>query len=349
MRSPELIVLRQTGLGDLLSGLPALRGIRRQFPHHQIRMTCPSWLVPLAEQLALADDLITEDAGSGDPVDHEGADASMLRAALGGPLPPDVVVALRVPERSVAEALVERRARVLVAYRHAEVEETSSFPGFSFSDHILVRWERLLDSFGISTRRAELHFDTGEDRPYARKGHTLIHIGAGSPARRWPAERWSDVARSLEARGHRVILTGTADEVALVARVRHDAGLPPDRDLSAQTDVLAVADLVEGAKLVLSCDTGIAHLAIGLRRPSVILFGAVPPTWWGPPPGCPLHRSLWKGRLGEPYAPQPDAGLLEISVEEVLHAALTTDWPNCGRAAGDAYSCPFLTESGRTP
>ena len=337
MSTPELIVLRQTGLGDLVSGLPALRALRRAFPKHRMRMTCPSWLAPLATHLRVADILVTEDHGAGGPVEHESADESMVRKALESVRSPDVLVALRAPERDVARAVVDGPARLVIAYRHPEIDATAPFPTFSFDDHILLRWERLLDRFGVVSRRADLHFRLPVGA--ARGGrHTVIHVGAGSPARRWPEERWSQVARALEMAGHRVLLTGSEDEAALVARVRGSAGIPRDRDVSGRTDVLALAQLVSEARLVLSCDTGIAHVAIGLRVPSVILFGAVAPVWWGAPPGCLLHRSLWKGRLGEPYAPQPDPGLLQISVAEVLETALGA-WPDA------AYVCPFVAAS----
>ena len=330
--APQLVVLRQSGLGDLVSGLPALRALRRAFPTHRMQMTCPSWLASLATHLGLADVLVTEDDGAGSPVEHESADESMVRKALECARAADVVVALRVPERDVAGALVECDSRLVMRYRHPDVDATAAFPEFSFNDHILVRWERLLDAWGVPSRRSDLHF--GLNAPSVGRS-TLIHVGAGSPARRWPEERWSEVAQRLEAAGHSVQLTGSADEAALVARVRRGAGIPADRDVSGRTDVLALARLVAGARLVLSCDTGIAHMAIGLRVPSVILFGAVAPAAWGAPPGCRMHRSLWKGCHGPPYAPRPARGLLLISVDEVLETALG-DWPD------DAYSCPFL-------
>jgi uncharacterized protein YjbJ (UPF0337 family) len=58
--------------------------------------------------------------------------------------------------------------------------------------------------------------------------------------------------------------------------------------------------------------------------PSVVLFGPTPPAEWGPPPDRPWHRALWAGRRGDPHAKAPDAGLLAISVEDVL-AALNRD------------------------
>jgi hypothetical protein len=55
----------------------------------------------------------------------------------------------------------------------------------------------------------------------------------------------------------------------------------------------------------------------------VVLFGPTPPALWGPPADRPQHRALWTGRTGDNFAPEPDAGLLELTVEQVLDAALT--------------------------
>lgn len=301
-------------------------------------MTCSTWLMPLATRLGVADEMIGEGAPDGDPTLHEAADGPMLRAALDGAAAPDAIVVLRVPEAEVAEAVVGTGARLVVAYRHESVSATDRFPTFSFGDHILVRWERLLSAFGISTRRADLHLDTSA-LPRGRPLATVIHPGASSPARRWPAARWSEVARALEASGHRVVLSGSRSERAIAEAVRIEAGLAPERNLAGSTGILELAGLIVGARLVLSCDTGVSHLAVALRRRSVTLFGAVPPDWWGAPPGCSLHRALWKGRVGEPYAPEPDPGLLEIEAREVVAAATDSSWPDDA-----SYCCPFLSE-----
>ena len=67
-------------------------------------------------------------------------------------------------------------------------------------------------------------------------------------------------------------------------------------------------------------DTGVGHLATALGTPSVVLFGPVPPSEWGPPVSRPQHRALWAGRRGDPHAPTVDPGLLRITTEAVFHA-----------------------------
>ncbi|MBV9205216.1 MAG: glycosyltransferase family 9 protein, partial [Actinobacteria bacterium] len=74
------------------------------------------------------------------------------------------------------------------------------------------------------------------------------------------------------------------------------------------------------AALVLSGDTGMAHLAAAFARPAVTLAGPVPPRLWGPPTR-PWHRVLWAGQEGDPHAARPGPGLLALEPAAVIAAA----------------------------
>jgi ADP-heptose:LPS heptosyltransferase len=117
------------------------------------------------------------------------------------------------------------------------------------------------------------------------------------------------VARAEERRGRRVVITGGRSEAALANEVAGRAGLLADRVLAGRTDVLDLAAVVAESAWVLCADTGVAHLATALRRPSVVLFGPMPPALWGPPADRPWHIPLHRG-------PRLDA----ISVDDVLDA-----------------------------
>jgi ADP-heptose:LPS heptosyltransferase len=151
-------------------------------------------------------------------------------------------------------------------------------------------------------------------------GATVVHVGAASPARRWPLDRWAAIVAHELDRGRSVVLTGTASERPLTTAVRQAASLAGDHDLAGRTDLTTLATLVAVAGRVVSGDTGIAHLATALRTPSVVLFGPTPPAEWGPPPHRRRHRVLWAGRRGDPQATAPDAGLLEIAPDDVVTA-----------------------------
>ncbi|WP_198141622.1 glycosyltransferase family 9 protein, partial [Micromonospora sp. ATCC 39149] len=143
-------------------------------------------------------------------------------------------------------------------------------------------------------------------------------------------------------RGHRVVITGSADERELAGRVARRAGLAPDAVLAGRTDLGGLAALVAHARVVVSGDTGVAHLATGYGTPSVVLFGPAPPARWGPPPGRPWHRALWAGARAGSGGPEgdwsasggvePHPALAAIGVEEVL--AAVTEAEQAVRVAG---------------
>jgi ADP-heptose:LPS heptosyltransferase len=148
----------------------------------------------------------------------------------------------------------------------------------------------------------------------------IIHPGAAFAARRWPPERFAQVAAALSRTGRQVLITGSAAEQALGRRVAALAGIPDGSVLAGRTDVGALAALIGSARLVICGDTGVAHLASAFATPSVVLFGPVAPALWGPPAVGP-HIVLWAGRRGDPHGNRPDPGLLKIGVREVLDAA----------------------------
>lgn len=318
-----LLVLRHHGLGDLVTVQPALHGLRRHFPTHRLVVTCPSWLVPLAQCFGCADRFVSEISGKTpcantgiDPSRHQRADAALLANVLTEAPEADVLVSLRTPGPELLPILKTLRPRLFVSYRYDALAATAGYPELDFSDHILTRWRRLLGSVGVALRDEDNYVELVA--PDSHRGFTVVHIGAGSPARLWPLRRWAEVVRHLESAGHRVVLTGSRDEAPRVAQVRQSAGLLAERDRSGSANIMELARLVAGARLVVCVDSGISHLATALRRPALTLFGPVPPAWWGPPPGNLQHRTLWTGRTGDNYGATADPGLMELSVGCVL-------------------------------
>ena len=321
---PTLLVLRHHGLGDLVTVQPALHGLRRAFPGHHLVTTCPSWLVPLAEFFGTADQLVSEKSevrpNSGkdaDPTCHQLVDAALLSNVFDEVQSVDVLISLRTPGIELLTIVQTFAPRLFVSYRFDALAATEGFPELDFSDHILMRWQRLLRTIGIELHTEDMYAQLplrGSD-----KGNTIVHIGAGSPSRLWPLERWAKVTEHLHAMGHRIILTGSGAEATMVAEVRRQACLPAECDRSG-TDIRTLAQLVAGARLVVSVDSGVSHLATAFRRPAVTLFGPVPPAWWGPPPGNPQHKTLWTLRIGDNYSAVVDPGLMEIRVKDVLGA-----------------------------
>jgi ADP-heptose:LPS heptosyltransferase len=294
-----VLVLRALGLGDLLAALPALRALRDHLPGSILALAAPAWLAPLALRSGAVDRLLpTEPPG---PVP--------LRS-------PALAVNLHGRGPQSHRRLLATRPGRLVAFHHPDLPETAASPRWRAGEHEVPRWCRLLTESGIPGDPSRLHLDSGPFPPSPAPGATLIHPGAGGPARRWPAERWAAVARRA-AREDPVVVTAGTDELELAHTVASLAGL--DQRAVWSGGLLELAGLVAAAGRVLSADTGVAHLATALARPSVVLFGPVSPLEWGPPPD-PRHRVLWSGRRGDPAAARPDPGLLEIEPADVLRA-----------------------------
>src|SRR5690606_9609282 len=97
--------------------------------------------------------------------------------------------------------------------------------------------------------------------------------------------------RQLSAAGLEVVVTGSSTETDLVRAVRSLAELPASADLGGRLDLVELTCLVSSATVVVCGDTGVGHLATATRTPSVLLFGTVPPSSWGPPPRS-LHTVI---------------------------------------------------------
>jgi ADP-heptose:LPS heptosyltransferase len=302
---PTLLILRALGLGDILTGLPAMRALTDAFPTHHKIIAAPLRFAPLLIREGAADEV----------VDHH--DLAPLDPALTGP---DVAVDLHGRGPGSQPLLLALRPRRLIAFAHPDLPDTASGPRWRPGEHEVQHWCRLLAESGIPSdpQRLQIQPPAGPPPPRA-VGATVIHPGAASGARRWPPERFAAIARSEANPGRPVVITGTSDERPLAEIVATAAGLDPSCVL-AGTDLDELIRIVAAAGAVVCGDTGVAHLATALGTPSVVLFGPTPPSEWGPPPDRPHHIALWAGRRGDPHAASVDAGLLTITVAEVNNA-----------------------------
>jgi ADP-heptose:LPS heptosyltransferase len=309
MRRPDLTILRALGLGDLLTAVPALRALARAFPRHRRVLAAPAELEPLLALIECEDGRCVHEL-----IDLRGLDDDPAKLPRG----PEAAVNLHGRGPESHRLLLASEPNCLFAFHHPEVPESEGMPAWSEDEHEVDRWCRLLRESGIETDPDELWISRpGLAVPPRALGATLIHPGAGSAARRWPAERWAVVAGAEIEAGREVFLTGSAAERELCEEVAAAAHLPPGRILAGRTDILELTALVAAAGALACGDTGVAHLASALGIPSVIVFGPTSPRRWGPPPHT-IHRPIWAGHEGDPDADTPDPGLLEIGADTVI-------------------------------
>jgi Glycosyltransferase family 9 (heptosyltransferase) len=312
-----ILVLRALGIGDLATAVPALRALRAARPgaawpgwgaawpgwgaawpgwgaarpgwgaarpgwgaaRPVLALAAPGWLAPLVELTGAVDRQL--------PVD--GLDRPVR-------LPPaQWAVNLHGRGPQSHRLLLAARPGRLLGFASAAAGHLDG-PEWLEQEHEVSRWCRLLSWYGIPADPDDLDLlpPPGAAVRAVPAGATVVHVGAKEDTRRWPVDRCAAVARELAAAGHRVVVTGSAAELPRAASVARRAGLPRTAVYAGRTDLARLAALVAGARLVVSGDTGVAHVATAYRVPSVVVFGPQPPARWGPPAGRPWHRAVWR-------------------------------------------------------
>lgn len=100
--------------------------------------------------------------------------------------------------------------------------------------------------------------------------YAVLHVGASSPLKQWPAPRWTALATRLAARGVAPVWSAGRGEEALV-RACDPQGLYPS--YAGRLDLAQLFHLLAGAALLIAPDTGVAHLGRITGTPTVALFG----------------------------------------------------------------------------
>ncbi|MGX7828456.1 glycosyltransferase family 9 protein [Actinokineospora sp. 24-640] len=298
-----ILVLRALKLGDLLVAVPALRGLRAHWPDEEIVLACLPWLSPI--------------------IDLTGAVDRVLPVRGLEPLPPEAArpaVAVNMHGAGPTSTAILDDLDPGLRIGH----EGHGWQGPAWRDDLpeRERWCGLLSAHGIPAEPNDLRLRR-PPVPSPAPGAVVIHPGAAYGSKRWPPARFAEVATWFGDRGHRVVITGTAAEHDLAAAVAEPSGAEV---LAGKTSLHELAALIADAAVVVTGDTGTAHLSYAYATPSVVLFGPVGPEIWGPPATGP-HTPLTVAHLSrpdEPFADDPDPALLAVTVDDVLAALPVT-------------------------
>lgn len=148
------------------------------------------------------------------------------------------------------------------------------------------------------------------------------------PAKRWPADRFSLLARRLldhrALNGGLIALVGAASERDQCAPLLDLASREPRVvDLIGATTVASLLALIGRARLVVANDSAPLHMAVGLERPAVALFGPTDVSLVGPYRRG--HDVIQRLQPGDTLDHKQPAGLElmhRIGVEDVLDACV---------------------------
>ena len=146
----------------------------------------------------------------------------------------------------------------------------------------------------------------------------LLNPGAGWGAKRWPIERYAEVARAMHASGYSVVVNAGPGEESLAQELCRSAGGFVNAVQPTLTELIAIT---RRAELVIAGDTGPLHLASALGRPVVAIFGPTDPARNGPFGGRFRILRHPESKRDHTRRSEPEAGLLTITPGAVIEAA----------------------------
>ncbi|WP_338761917.1 glycosyltransferase family 9 protein [Massilia sp. METH4] len=301
-----IVVFRALQLGDMLCAVPALRALRAAAPHAHITLVGLPWAAQFAQRFAAyLDDFLPfpgHPALPEQPVRH--ADMPAFHTAL----------ARRRPALAIQMHGDGTRTNAIVAGFGSAAcagfypEGATAPPGWAGIPWPAAGTEperllRLTDSLGAPRRGDQLEFpltagDTAELRSSGLAeglvpgAYFCIHPGARSRDKCWSVERFAEVADHVaQAWALTPVFTGAANEADLANAVARRMAVPA-RIAAGPISIGAMAALMAGARLLVCNDTGVSHIAAGLRLPSVVVFSKADIRRWAPADAA-LHRCLW--------------------------------------------------------
>ncbi|HWH34022.1 MAG TPA: glycosyltransferase family 9 protein [Acidimicrobiales bacterium] len=288
MRAPHVLVARLDNLGDVLLSGPAVRAVATGASRVTFlagRGAAAARLLPGVDEVVAVDaPWVGDDAPAVERsaldglVDHLGTlgidRALVLTSFHQSPLP----LALLLRMAGVAEigATCADHPGSLLDVRHGDDPRR----------HEVEQALSLAERFGHrlaagDTGRLAVRRPLPTWRPFAGR-YVVLHPGASVPARGWDAGRAAACVQLLAAGGYQVAVTGGSAERHLTATVAGDPQADV-ADLGGALDLAGLAGVLAGAEVVVSGNTGPAHLAAAVATPVVSIFApVVPPERWRP-------------------------------------------------------------------
>lgn len=290
------VVVRGTNwVGDAVMTIPALRELRRVLPHAHITLATRPWAEGLFADADFLDDLLTYERRPRDlrAVARQTREWQRRRFDLA-----------LLFQNAFEAALIARAARVPVRIGYAtdgrSMLLTHALPLPDWRDHrhevfyylnLVAELERLLyGASSVEEHEPQFALNISEARKTEarefllsqglRKEAKVVALCPGSTnsrAKRWPAERYAALAdRFALETGANILLVGSPEELEVSREVsermvNHPIVLTGRTDLTQAVAVLSLADVL------ITNDTGPAHIAAALNRPTLVIFGPTDP------------------------------------------------------------------------
>ncbi|ARP85456.1 glycosyltransferase family 9 protein [Bordetella genomosp. 9] len=283
----RIAVLRANAIGDFILALPALQALRDTYPEARITLLGCQWHADfLAARPGPVDEVVVLPpipgitAPAGEPV-REAPIRQVLDQLRQRNF--DIALQLHGGGRYSNPFVLALGARVTAGMRTLDAAPLDRDYAYIPAVHDLMPRAMLLrDCVALAGAHGamvepRLH-PRAADReecerrlPSLREPFAILQPGATDPRRRWDAARFAAVGDALAARGAQVIVNGSAGEAPITAAVCRSMRAPAI-DAAGRLSPGGLCALLERAHVLVSNDTGPAHLARALNRPAVTIY-----------------------------------------------------------------------------
>jgi heptosyltransferase-2 len=281
-------VLAPNWLGDAVMATPFLFTLRRTFPEKCIYLFCRSYVAPVYRHCSAVDHLAVYEKGVG------------MRGALGvlrREVPAsarDICFILPISFRSALMAfLAGTRRRMGYGGEFRRMLLTDALPSEAYrSGHLADAYIRLV---GLASGKEEgdvpmpvvvpsYEWEKDIQSFGLEEGYIVLSPGAEyGGAKVWPGDRFARVASQMSRHtGRRIVVVGSAGETTVGEEILEKACIGTGRNLAGRCSVGELLSVLRGASLVIGNDSGPAHIAAAMGRPTVVIFGSTSPAWTAP-------------------------------------------------------------------
>ncbi|MFH1201876.1 MAG: lipopolysaccharide heptosyltransferase II [Candidatus Omnitrophota bacterium] len=292
----RILVIRTDRIGDILLSTPVIKNLRLAYPDAYIAMMCRSYTLDIVKYNPYLNEVIAYDQDNL----HKGWFSSMKFALMLGKKKFDLALILHPTNRAHILAFfagIPRRVgfdRKLPFLLTQKIKDTK----FEGEKHEMEYALDVLRAIGIEPKDKTpfMQISKADDdwaieflkKNNVRDEELLVAInpGASCPSRRWPVERFAEVADAIiKEYNAKVLVISGPEEVGLgekVIRLMHY----PAIDASGKTTVAQLAALLKHCKLIICTDTGPMHIAATFGASVIVMFGrnqrGLSPLRWGP-------------------------------------------------------------------
>lgn len=290
----KILVIKPSSLGDIIHALPFLKAVKDTFPDASVDWVVSKNLRGILEDNPLINELIVFDKDSWKSIKNiprTSRDISRLRKTLKS-RNYDIVVDLQGLLRS---GLISLSTPSPLRVGFADAREGSRFMynkkvSVNGITHAVDKNLEIAKAIGAAAKRVEfpLNIDDNSRKKIKEllgdvKEYILILPSARWSSKRWPTENFAALISKLSIPS--VIAGSSADKeicLKIIKNIPKTTKQPQTINLCGETNLKELVALIEGAKAVVSNDSGPMHIAAALKKPLVALFGPTDPSKTGP-------------------------------------------------------------------